>query len=367
MTSLSEAYDGRGGSSTSLRRLYLGVGLFVGGTLLVVAGIISAGTSVATALGYSLADARLWGGVLGGVGVPAVMLGVFTVLPSGRTTKAAAGVGVSLSLFAVALFDHAYPNHWIGGPNPELIDLTLPTAGIYFLGIATTFWCLFVGIANFKTRNDPGGTVEMEVTHKGETKIVEVERDNLSGFGGIGFLGNTPDGNVETQTNVSTGATPAASSDGGSEDDPISSPLEQSSTTQSASAPSTESVDEVGDGGSSTGRARTQGSTAPESTRTTGSTPGPTGGTRLDSDGSMPSPQSSGSTSQSQSQRSTSTTGSAGGSESRRSGDDTAADHYCGSCEQFRYVRTEDGMQPYCELDEEFMESMDACEDWTPR
>jgi len=365
MTSLSEAYDGPGGSGPSLRRLYLGVGLFVGGTLLVVAGILTAGTSAVTSMGYSLGDARLWGGVLGGVGVPAVMLGVFTVLPSGRTTKAAALVGVSVSLFSVGLFYHAYPEHWIGGPRPELVDLTLPTAGLYFLGAATTFWCLFVGVANFKTRNDPGGTVEMEVTHKGETKVIEVEKDRLSGIGGVGFLGTTPDGEVETQTNEpASGPTggPAGgptTSDGGASTGTLSSPMDDRG---GASAPGP-------DDGRAGGAARTAGSTEPTRSSSTGSTPGPTGGTGREASSNGRSASTGGPRGDSSTgpSRGGSSSGSAGRPAGGTGSGSAPADRYCGSCEHFQYVRTEQGMQPYCGLDDELMDSMDACEEWTPR
>ncbi|WP_430505267.1 DUF7139 domain-containing protein [Haloparvum sp. PAK95] len=261
MTSLSEVYED-GGRTTSLRQLYLGVGLFVAGVALVVAGILSAGTGLVTSMGYSLGDARLFGGVFGGVGVPLVMLGVMAVLPASRNTRAAAIVGASIMGLGVAMFAHAYPCQWIGNTCAvELTDLTLPTAGIYFLGAATTFWCLFVGVANFKTRNDPGGTVTMEVTHKGETKVVEVDKGRLGGLGGMGFLGGTPDGDVETQTNApgkgaggsggtsgtgrpstasdsgrsprtgaGVGGTAASASDGGASDTDISSPMDDAGT-----------------------------------------------------------------------------------------------------------------------------------------
>ncbi|MFW6318099.1 MAG: DUF7139 domain-containing protein, partial [Halorubrum sp.] len=200
MTSLSEAYGGRGRSEVDPRRLYLGVGAFVAGTLLLVAGILVA-AEVVLPSGYSSGAARRLGGILGGVGVPLLLLGVMTVLPADRNTRAAAVVGAGVMCLGVALFAYAYPYHWVGGPRPELTDLTLPTAGLYFVGAATTMWSVFVGVANFKTRNDPGGTVTMEVTHKGETKIIEVGRDQINGMGGVGLLGGTPDGEVETQTN----------------------------------------------------------------------------------------------------------------------------------------------------------------------
>jgi len=205
MTSLSEAYGGRGRSEVDPRRVYLGVGSFVAGTLLLVVGLFVA-AEVVLPSGYSSGEARRLGGVLGGVGVPPVFLGVMTVLPADRNTRVAAIVGAAVMCLGVALFAYAYPNQWVGGPHPELRDLTLPTAGLYFVGAATTLWSVFVGVANFKTRNDPGGTVTMEVTHKGETKVVEVDRAQLNRGGGVGLLGGTPDGDVETQTNRQEGS-----------------------------------------------------------------------------------------------------------------------------------------------------------------
>lgn len=202
MTSLSEAY--RGGEAKGrpdLRRLYAGVGLFGVGSLLLLTAILITTTNLYVGGGTSVADARHVGGVLGGLGLPAVFLGVFVVLPSGRLTKIAAGVGASVAVLGVGLFWHAYPCRWVDSPcGAGLPNLTLPTVGVYFLGAMATFWCLFVGVANFKTRNDPGGTARVDVTAKGETKVVEVERSR-GGLGNLGFLGSTPDGNVETQTN----------------------------------------------------------------------------------------------------------------------------------------------------------------------
>lgn len=59
---------------------------------------------------------------------------------------------------------------------------------VYFLGLVVTFWCLFTTVVNFKTCNDPGGTVTMEVMRKGETEVVEVERSR--GFSSIGVFGD---------------------------------------------------------------------------------------------------------------------------------------------------------------------------------
>jgi MFS family permease len=285
MTSLSEAYGGPAGEEGGLRRLYLGVGLFLLGAILVVAAIVITTTDVLLQRGFTLTAAREFGGIIGGIGVPAVFLGVFSVLPAAKRTRAAAVIGASIAILGVALFAHAYPCQWSGSNCGQgLPDLTLLTVGVYFLGTITTFWCLFVGVANFKTRNDPGGTVKMEITRQGETRIVEVERSRLGGLGGIGFLGGTPDGEVETQTNA--GAAGATVSDGGAAAEDIRSPL--------------------------------------------------------DADGPKP------------------------------AGDRTDAglpkgDTYCGNCAHFDYVRTDDGIRPYCGYYAETMDDMDPCDEWTRR
>jgi len=301
MTDLSEAYEGSVASQQGNHRLYLGVSLFFIGAMLLLAAIVVAGSGLLTARGYSLGQTRWLGGILGGIGLPAVILGVFTVLPADRRTRSAALIGASLAIFGVAIFSHAYPCQWIGTtcPNPGA-DLTLPTAGIYALGTLTTIWCLFVGIANFKTRNSPGGTVTMEVTRQGETQTVEVDRSELDGFGGIGFFGSTPDGEVETQTNGQQfGST---TSDGGAATAGIS---EVGSTESPATAQTTDTgVDRIGP-----------------------KTPSGDRSTRAD----------------------------------------PSVDRYCGSCVEFKYVRTDTGIRPYCGYHDELMDDMDACEEWQPR
>jgi hypothetical protein len=198
MTSLGEVYGGEGRRETSLRRLYAGSGLFSLGVLLVVAGIVVATTDVVRGNGVTLFQAREYAGVLAGVGVPAVFLGILTVLPSDRNTRLAAGVGAAIAVLGVALFTHAYPCRWSGANcAPGLPNLTLPTVGVYFLGALIAFWYLFVGVANFKRRNDPGGTVEMEVTRQGETRVVEVDPRKK---GSVGFGSETPSGDAPTQT-----------------------------------------------------------------------------------------------------------------------------------------------------------------------
>ncbi len=277
MASLTEVYEGEGGAG--LRRLYAGVALFAVGAILLVASLVVAATGIRTLFGLSLFEARELAGILGGLGLPALLVGTMAVLPrAAREIRAGAAVGALVCLVGVALFRYAYPYDWVGGSGNT--SMTVVVAGTYFVGALIATWCLFVAVANFKARNDPGGTVTLEITKGGETRIVEVSNDDLRGtLGGIGLLGGTPDGNVETQTNRSN-------------------TVERRET--GTPSPTT-------DGGATTDDA-----------------------VFLDEEPKV------------------------------------VGDNYCGNCTHFRYVRTDDGMVPYCDFDGETMDDMDACEQWTP-
>ena len=349
MTALSDAYSGTVADQRGRGRLYLGVGLFGVGAILVVAGIIAAGSGLLTAQGYSLGEARWLAGVLGGIGVPAVFLGIFTILPAGRTTRGAALIGASIAVFGVALFAYAYPCQWIGntcatgGPN-----LTLPTAGVYFLGTLTTFWCLFTGVANFKTRNDPGGTVRMEIrniTRQGDGGDDD-SGDGFGGLGGVGFFGTDPDGDVATQTNA-PGSAPAggaaATSDGGATTERLASPLDEPTTTQQATTGTDGATTKPSTTTTEATSSATQSSTPDQSRSTTNS-----GVDRV-------SPKAS---------RGPTTTASGRSDEPEG---ENSIDRYCGSCAQFKYVRTDSGIKPYCAHHDELMDDMESCDAWEPR
>jgi hypothetical protein len=311
MPSLSEVYEGNK-RAVSPRRLTFGLGVFAAGSLLVVVGIVVATTDLVYGSDVAALTAkRQLGAVLAGVGVPAVFLGIFAVLPSGRLTKAAAVVGAGIGVVGVALFTYAYPCRWSGSVcGAGKADLTLATVGLYSLGVLLTFWCLFAGVANFKTRNDPGGTARVDVTRKRETKYVPVERSHSSpGTGGIGFFGGTPDGEVKTQTGGGT------ASDGGTHAEYITSPLDDSGAAASGSTPAAGS--------------------------------GATGGARSG-------------------QRDPSGTDGAAG-DRPTAPDPTAGDVYCGNCTHFEYVRTDEGIQPYCGAHGELMDDMDPCQEWQSR
>jgi len=218
MTSLTDVYQRRMGAVASRRRVLAGLSLFAIGLGLVAVGVVLATTGIGATLGLGVYGARELAGILAGVGLPATFVGLFVMLPTSRLTRATIAIGASLTVFAVALFTHAYPMQWPGAPaaNPAL---ALTTLALYFVGAITTGWCLFVSIATFKTRKSPGGAAEMRITEEGTVRLVEQAGTNMPAVGGVGMFGTDPDGDVPTQTgNASTESTSArqAASDGGS-------------------------------------------------------------------------------------------------------------------------------------------------------
>lgn len=207
--SLSDAYQQNLGEFGSFQRLYAGTTLFTGGVLFLVAGLVLATMNIEF---FGMNNWQQWeaAGVLAGLGLPASFIGVFTVMPSGRRTRLIAASGALICFAGVGLFFIVFPHQWHGDPT----DLTFPTVSVYFLGAVTTFWSMFSAIVDFKTRNNPGGTVELKVTQKGETRYVEVDKSEIreNNLGGLGFFGEQPDGEVETQTNTTGSESSAASS-----------------------------------------------------------------------------------------------------------------------------------------------------------
>lgn len=197
MTSLTDAYDGAARSVAGRRRRRLGTALFAVGVVAVVVAITIATTGLRTELGLSIIEARELAGVLAGLGLPAVFVGIFTVLPTSPTTRAAASIGASLAVFGVILFVYAYPARWLGA-EPAMAVATIL---LYGTGALTTFWCMFIGLATFNQRDDPGGTARMEVTETGRLRVIRNTTGRSIGHGAVGLFGSDPDGNVATQTN----------------------------------------------------------------------------------------------------------------------------------------------------------------------
>ncbi len=319
MTSLTEVYDGTASGVTS-RRLYAGTTLVGLGAILAVVAVLVATTDLvggyAAALSSGLAPEFATvraAGVLAGLAVPTALVGVFVVLPASRRVQAAAAISASLCLLGVALFWHAYPHHWRGHGQ----ELTFEVSAVYLLGLLPAVWCLFAAVATFKRRNDPGGNLEMNVTRHNKTVLEVEEGSEDGGLGGIGFLGGTPDGDVETQTNADDADGTSLSYDEGS----VDRTAKRSSTASSRSA---------GGAGRAVGAATSDGGSAASDI----SSPLEGGDAEI--------------------------------VESEAAGPTEPTDRYCGNCEHFEYVRSSEGMVPYCARHETAMDDMDACDEWTP-
>lgn len=310
MTSLTDVYDGGVGSVATRRRRVTGAGLFVVGAAMVVGAIPIGTTDFAAGLGLSVFEARKLAGVLAGLGLPAVFVGIFTVLPAGRATRGAAAIGAGLAILGVALFGYAYPYEWVAA-NPAM---AVVTTLLYSVGTLVTFWCLFVAVATFKTRTDPGGSAQLEVTDEGTVRVVSVST-GLPGMGSVGLFGHEPDGDVDTQTNR----------DDDEDDTLVPEPtLDETTPTQSpADQPEPTPPTPAGDGAGTVETPETAATQQPEQ---------PPAAASADLQQAV---------------------------EERGS-----PDRYCGNCSHFEYVRADGDITPYCGLNDELMEDMDACRQW---
>lgn len=311
MTDITEAYDGGVGAVATRRRRIAGTALVAAGVAMVIGAIPLATTDLAGALDLSVYGARELAGVLAGLGIPAVLVGIFVVLPAGRVTRAAAAIGASLAVFGVALFAAAYPYNWVSNAPLTAVGTGL----LYTTGTLVTFWCLFAGVATFKTRNDPGGAARVELTDQGTIRVVGSDDD--AGLGGIGLFGSDPDGGVETQTNQD------------SESDASSAPTREPSGADRGNSNASDPVEgqtavPTGDGGSAVAEAGASGDS-------TGA-----GAAADDADAVR-----------------------------RAARERGRPDRYCGNCAHFEYVRADGDIAPYCGLHDDLLQDMDACEQWS--
>lgn len=217
MAGLTEVYTGAG-ADASRRRLALGGGLFAAGVALAALGALFGTTELLAGFGYGVYESRRIAGVLAGFGVSAVFSGIVTVLPATRRVRVAAAGGAALATCGVLWFWVAYPADWAGYGR----DLTLPVTALYLFGTTVTFACLFVGVARFKTRNAPGGTVSLDIVRRSETRFVEVERP--VGVGSVGLIGAPSDA---SQTPASRETSTEPRGDGGTATVPRGPPVDR--------------------------------------------------------------------------------------------------------------------------------------------
>ncbi|WP_123535348.1 DUF7139 domain-containing protein [Halosimplex salinum] len=173
MPSLSEAYDRGEWTGRDPRRVSAGASLLVLGALAVVSAILVLTTGLASLFdATTTVESRRVAGVLAGLGIPAMFLGVVAVLPASRRERLGVLVGAAVTVAGVGLFRRAYPGQWVEAAD----SLAFPTAMVYFVGCSIALWFVLSAVASFKLRNNPQGTVRLEVTRQGETEEIHVSR-----------------------------------------------------------------------------------------------------------------------------------------------------------------------------------------------
>ncbi|WP_135303402.1 DUF7139 domain-containing protein [Haloarcula amylovorans] len=171
MENLGDAYGTRRFEGRDPRRVFAGVVLGLFGATAVVVGVLLVTTPLSDWVGATdIRAAEKLAGTLGGLGIPAMFLAVVAVLPSSRREQVGVGVGTLCCLVGIAIFQYAYPGRWTTGAE----TLAFETAMAYFIGASMSFWFVFTAMASFRTRNNPQGMVRLELTHKGESKTVQV-------------------------------------------------------------------------------------------------------------------------------------------------------------------------------------------------
>lgn len=166
MPSLEKTYEQHRSKNDRPRHVAAGVMLVGLGALAVAAAIVLVGVSQAT-------GAKRWAGVVAGLGVPAMLFGLVVALPASRRARAGVGVGTALSAVGVGLFWRVYPGRWTRTADPFAFE----TLGVYAAGCAVALWFVFAALASFRRRNDPQGTVRVELVREGERRTVAVSRD----------------------------------------------------------------------------------------------------------------------------------------------------------------------------------------------
>lgn len=177
MTSLDEAYNSPWAGMQRPRRVVTGLVLVGTGVL----GLLFAMALVT--FGGSTESANLYAGVTAGLGIPLMLTGIVVVLPARRRTRVGVLIGALLALAGVLLFYNVYPHRWTRTADP----LAFETVMLYGIGCVIALWFVFSAIATFRLRNNPQGTVRLEVVRQGKTETYHVSRERyheLVGDGG---------------------------------------------------------------------------------------------------------------------------------------------------------------------------------------
>jgi cytochrome bd-type quinol oxidase subunit 2 len=168
MPSLEQAYDRKWSGLRRPRRLIAGLVLAGAGVVALVAALLLVATG-----GSDSTAAKASAGVAAGLGVPVMLLGVVVVLPASRRQRLGVVFGALLATAGVWLFWEVYPERWTRTADP----LAFETLLVYGVGCTIALWFVFSTIATFRLRNNPPGTVELEVVREGSTRTIQVSQD----------------------------------------------------------------------------------------------------------------------------------------------------------------------------------------------
>lgn len=181
MTSLDEAYNRRWSGERNPRRV-------VGGLVLVGVGVVG----ILAAMGLvgfrgDSTTAKAYAGVFSGLGIPLLLLGVVVVLPASTRTRLGVVFGTAIASAGVVVFWQVYPSRWTRTADP----LAFETMMLYGVGCAVALGFVFSAIASFRLRNNPQGTITLEVVRQGETRTVEVSNQQYHNLVNDGGNANT--------------------------------------------------------------------------------------------------------------------------------------------------------------------------------
>lgn len=186
MGSLTDAYDrgvgdgdgrpdrGRGGERSDRTgagtdgRSFPGVGLLaIAAALLGGAVVLATSNTAATLVGLSAIGAAELARVLAGLGLPLIFVGALTLLPSSRRANGLASVGVVVTFLGIGTFLWAYPDRWLG----DALDLTIPVASLYVVGLLLTFLALVYGVLGADPEASESGAATDSRRHSGRTSL----------------------------------------------------------------------------------------------------------------------------------------------------------------------------------------------------
>ena len=398
---------GDGTNGPTHRRPYVGRGLFVGGIgLLLGATALVVSVSIAGALGLGTAGARELAGALAGIGLAAALVGALSIVPTDRGAWNRALGGACLAVLGVGAFLWAYPGRWYG----DGVDLTLSVLAVYVLGIAVVAAYLFASVVDPARRAERMGTLVTAMPSVGDPtptastgadtertdgrgadeddrevlyeQSSDPEPSNGNGSGADRTVATEPAAPTIDRIEPSGGA--FLWEDSGFRIEPIDRPGSNGDRAHASEREAERTPVAIASNGAngsetSTADARSSGpaeptgsvnpidSTDPIETREAAESATesvePTGATGTgEPEGTRATEAESGSDSDASIERAAPSAD--GGVDTLRFG--PSVDRYCGNCGHFRYVRTENGLSPYCGYHEEVMDDMEPCLGWTP-